>query len=296
MRSERIEVRNGVVATLADALSTGYGIRTLVDGAWGFAASSDARPAGVDATAARAVSIARASAAIGRHRIGVAPARAYVSDYETPMLRDPADVSLGDRVALLLDAERLLHGAPEIAVGRAWVDLWRAEKFFYSTIGSRIVQRIQQTGAGLSTMAIGSGDVQTRSYPGDVGLYQSGGWEVVDAARLREGAPRIAEEAVQLLRAPQCPGGTLDIVLGGSQMSLQIHESCGHPAELDRVLGWEASFSGTSFLQTEQLGRLRYGSDRVTIVVDNTLERGMATCAYDDEGTPSTRSDIVRDG
>jgi TldD protein len=295
-RSERIEVRNGVVATLADGASTGFGIRALVDGAWGFAASADISPAGIDATAARAVSIARASAAIGRRHIGAAPARAYVDAYDTPVQCDPAEIPLGQRVALLLDAERLLHGPPEIAVGRAWLDLWRADKYFYSSIGSRIAQHIRQTGAGLEAMAIGDGDVQVRSYPGDVGLYQSGGWEIVDEARLLEGAPRIADEAAQLLRAPQCPSGTYDLILGGSQMSLQIHESCGHPAELDRVMGWEANFSGTSFLETAQLGKLKYGSDLVTIVVDNTLDRGMATCRYDDEGTKSVRSDIVRNG
>lgn len=295
-RSERIEVRNGVVATLADGTSTGFGVRALVDGAWGFAASADVTDAGVDAAAARAVAIARASAVIARRRIGTAPTQAYVDTFVTPMLRDPADVPLGRRVAFLLDAERLLHASPEIAVGRAWLDLWRADKYFYSTIGSRIAQQIRQTGSGLEAMAIGNGDVQVRTYPGDVGLYQSGGWEIVDAANLLDGAPRIAGEAAALLRAPQCPTGTFDVVLGSSQMSLQIHESCGHPAELDRVMGWEANFSGTSFLEIDQLGKLKYGSDLVTIVVDNSLERGMATCGYDDEGTLSTTSDIVRDG
>jgi TldD protein len=295
-RSERIEVRNGIVATLADGDSTGFGVRALVDGAWGFAANADTSDAGVDATAARAVSIARASAAVGRRRIGAAPGRAYVDVFSTPMQRDPAEIPLGQRVALLLDAERLLHGSSEIAVGRAWLDLWRTDKYFYSTIGSRIAQQIRQSGAGLEVMAIGNDDVQVRTYPGDVGLYQSGGWEIVDDARLLEGAPRIASEALQLLRAPQCPSGTFDLILGGSQMSLQIHESCGHPAELDRVMGWEANFSGTSFLETDLLGKLHYGSDLVTIVVDNALERGMATCGYDDEGTKSVRSDIVRNG
>jgi TldD protein len=296
VRSERIEVRNGIVATLADSSSTGFGIRALVDGAWGFAASADISDAGIDATAARAVSIARASASIGRRRIGAAPSRAYVDTFTTPLCTDPAEIPLGRRVALLLDAERLLHTTPEIAVGRAWLDLWRADKYFFSTIGSRIAQRICQSGAGLEAMAIGNDDVQVRTYPGDVGLYQSGGWEVIEDARLLEGAPRIASEAIELLRAPQCPSGTFDLILGGSQMSLQIHESCGHPAELDRVMGWEANFSGTSFLETSQLGKLRYGSDLVTIVVDNSLERGMATCGYDDEGTQSVRSDIVRNG
>lgn len=295
-RSERIEVRNGVVATLADGNTTGFGVRALFDGAWGFAASADTSDAGIDAAAARATEIARASASIARRKIGRIPERAYVDAFATPMVRDPADVPLGQRVALLLEAERLLHGQSEVTVGRAWLDLWRADKYFYSSIGSRIEQRIRQTGSGVAAMAVGNGDVQVRTYPGDVGLYQSGGWEIVEAARLVEGAPRIAQEAVELLRAPQCPSGTFDLILGGSQMSLQIHESCGHPAELDRVMGWEANFSGTSFLEIDQLGKLKYGSDLVTIVVDNTLAHGMATCGYDDEGTKSVASDIVRGG
>jgi TldD protein len=295
-RSERIEVRNGIVATLADSTSAGYGIRALVDGAWGFAASSDVTQTGADAAAARAVSIAKASASIARRRFGAPPSHAYSASYATPMQRDPAEVHLGERVALLLEAEKRLHCSPLISVGRAWLDVWRTDKCFYSTTGSRIEQLIRQIGSGVQAMAVGEGDVQTRTYPGDIGCYQSGGWEIVESARLLDGAPRIAEEAVALLSAPQCPSGTLDLILGGSQMSLQMHESCGHPAELDRVMGWEANFSGTSFLEIDQLGKLKYGSDKVTIVVDNTLAGGMATCGFDDEGTKSVASDIVRDG
>jgi TldD protein len=295
-RSERIEVRNGVVATLADSTTMGYGIRALYEGAWGFAASCDLSDTGVVETAARAVAIARASASIARRRIGIVPPNVYVDAFATPLQIDPAGVPIGRRVALLLEAEKLLHGSPEIAVGRAWIDLWRTDKFLYSSAGTRVSQLIRQTGSGLEAMAIGDGDVQVRTYPGDVGLYQSGGWEIVEAAKLVEGAPRIAEEAVALLRAPQCPSGTFDVILGGSQMSLQIHESCGHPAELDRVMGWEANFSGTSFLELDRVGKLKYGSDLVTIEIDNTLPGGMATCGYDDEGTKSIASDIVRDG
>ena len=295
-RSERIEVRNGLVASLADASSSGYGIRALVDGAWGFAASDALHGQGIDTTAARAVEIARASASIARSRVGTIPPRAYRDHFETPLLRDPQSVPLGERVALLLAAERALHVDVQIAVGRAWLDLWSSTKTFYSTTGSRIQQRIVQTGSGIQAMAVGEGDVQTRTYPGDIGLYKSGGWEVVEEAALIDHAERIGSEAIALLRAPQCPSGSFDIVLGGSQVSLQMHESCGHPAELDRVMGWEANFSGTSFLEIDQLGRLQYGSPTVTILVDNTLPQGMATCAYDDEGTHSTESAIVRDG
>jgi TldD protein len=295
-RSERIEVRNGVVVTLSDATSRGYGIRALFDGAWGFAASSDLTDAGLDRTAARAVAIARAGAAIARRRFGDVPPKAYVDTFATPMHRDPDDVPLDERVELLLAAEAALHADPSVRVGRAWLDLWRTDKFFYSTIGSKIAQSLRQTGSGMQAMAVGDGDVQTRTFPGDVGLYQSGGWEVVEAAQLPANAQRIGEESAALLRAPQSPSGTCDIVLGGSQVSLQIHESCGHPAELDRVMGWEANFSGVSFLEIDRLDRLQYGSDIVTIQIDNTLPAGLATAAYDDEGTRSGVSDIIRAG
>ncbi len=295
-RSERIEVRNGVVAALADGTSSGYGIRALVDGTWGFAAGSEMTDTAIDTVAARAVAMAKAAASIARNPLGAAPAHAYVDVFKAPMVRDPATVPLGERVALLLEAERLLHVGDEIAVGRAWIDLWRTDKIFYSSIGSRIEQQLHQTGSGIAAMAVGDGDAQTRSFPGDIGLYMTGGWEVVERARLRENAARIGEEARALLKAPQCPSGTFDIILGGSQVSLQIHESCGHPAELDRVMGWEANFSGTSFLEIAQLDKLQYGSANVTIEIDNRLPGGMATCGYDDEGTKSGKSDIVRNG
>jgi TldD protein len=295
-RSERAEVRNGDVSGLADDRSAGYGVRALVKNAWGFAASNGFADGDLDAAAARAVSAARAAAEIAQRRIGEAPADRYIDTFATVVERDPLDIPLGERVALLLDAERLLHAAPSITVGRAWIDLWRTEKFFFSSNGSRIAQTIVQSGSGMSALAVGDGDAQMRMWPGDRGLYQSGGWEIIEAAQLRANAQRIGEEADALLRAPQCPSGVMDVILGGSQVSLQIHESCGHAAELDRVLGWEANFSGTSFLDPSELGTLRYGSPIVNIEIDNLLPRGIATAAYDDEGTKSVRSDIIRAG
>ncbi|MFN2460213.1 MAG: TldD/PmbA family protein [Candidatus Velthaea sp.] len=295
-RSERVEVRNGDVSGLADERSDGYGVRALVDGAWGFASSSGFDNAALDAAAARAVETARAGAAIAVRRIGEAPPQAYVDTFATPVEQDPQSIPVGDRVALLLDAEKALHAAPSIAVGRAWMDLWRTEKCFFSSIGSRIAQTIVQSGSGMSALAVGEGDAQMRMWPGDRGLYQGGGWEIIEAAQLRDNAQRIGEEAHQLLSAPQCPSGVMDVVLGGSQVSLQIHESCGHAAELDRVLGWEANFSGTSFLDPAEVGRLKYGSAAVTIEIDNLLPRGIATAGYDDEGTKSVRADVIRAG
>ncbi len=295
-RAERMEVRNGELAALGDETSIGFGVRAFYAGAWGFAASADVSERGVDSAAARAVEIAKAGARVALRRFAEAPRECYVDAFETPRERDPATVPLGERVALLLAAERALHVSPHISVGRAWLDLWTTSKTFYSTTGSRIAQVLHQTGSGIRALAVGEHDAQDRSFPGDIGLYQGGGWEIVELARLRENAPRIGEEASRLLDAVQCPAGEFDIILGGSQVSLQIHESCGHAAELDRVMGWEANFSGTSFLAPDELGKLRYGSKNVTIVIDNLMPRGFATAAYDDEGAKSVPSDIVRDG
>ena len=289
-------MRNGVVSSLADATTRGYGIRAFVDGAWGFAAGSDLEDDGIDGIAARAVEIATAVAGRSDRRLASVPTAAYNDRFVSSVALDPADIPLQRRVELLLEAEKLLHVDQRITAGRAWIELWRTEKTFYSTIGSRIQQTVYQSGSGIQAIAAGEGDMQVRSFPGDIGLYASGGWEVVERAHLRENAIRIGEEAVALLSAPQCPSGEMDLILGGSQMSLQIHESCGHPAELDRVMGWEANFSGVSFLEVGQLGKLKYGSNIVTIVIDNTLPEGLATVGYDDEGTKSIQSDIIRDG
>ncbi|HXF34526.1 MAG TPA: DNA gyrase modulator, partial [Candidatus Acidoferrales bacterium] len=214
IREERVEVRNGEVAALSDQRTSGYGIRAFCEGAWGFAASDDASDAGIDRTAARAVAIAHASSAIAKRRFAEAPSERYVDRFATPVERDPRGVSVGERVAYLLDVEKHLHAEPSIRVGRAWIDLWRTEKEFYSTTGSRIEQTIVQSGSGIRTLAVSETDAQDRSFPGDIGFYQTGGWEIVEEARLRENALRIGEEAHQLLSAPQAPAGELDVILG----------------------------------------------------------------------------------
>lgn len=291
-----VEVRNGDVETLADTRDGGYGIRALIDGAWGFASSADVSKDGIDATAAKAVELARAAARVSRTHRARKPSRTIVDSYATPCLRDPQTVGLDERIHLLLDAERAIHVGPQIRVGKAFIETRVIDKYFFDSLGSRIDQHILQTGSGLMALAVGDNEAQDRGYPGDHGLFQTGGWEVVEAARLREQAAQLGEEAIGLLTAPQCPQGEFDLILGGSQVSLQIHESLGHAAELDRVLGGEASFSGTSFLSIDQLGQLQYGSPIVNIQIDNTLTRGLATVGYDDEGTPSTIDDIIRNG
>jgi TldD protein len=294
--AERLDVRNGEIEALAETRESGYGVRALVAGAWGFAASTDHGKAQVEKTAALAVELARAAARISRGSLARKPSKAITGTFTTPFTRDPRSVGIAERVRLLLEAESALHTDPKIRVGRAFIDTREIEKHFFDSNGSEIEQRILQTGSGLHAIASDGEDTQDRGFPGDHGFFQTGGWEVVEAAKLRENAARIGEEAVELLRAPQCPQGTFDLILGSSQISLQIHESLGHAAELDRILGWEASFSGTSFLSIDQLHHLQYGSPHVSIVIDNTLPGGLATVGYDDEGTPSRSEDIIREG
>ena len=143
---------------------------------------------------------------------------------------------------------------------------------------------------------MGETETQRRSYPQSFGQYESGGYEIIRAFDLPGNAGRIAEEAVALLSAPECPAGTTDLVLESSQVALQIHESVGHAIELDRILGWEAAFAGTSFLELSELGRMRYGSELMNITADATLPGALGTFGYDDEGTPAQRVDIVREG
>jgi TldD protein len=295
-RDEHIEVRNGVVSSLSDGESVGFSVRTLVDGAWGFASSADLSTAELDRVAALAVGIAKASAKTRGQPISLVPATASVDTYNTPCEIDPATIPLSERVAYLLEVEKEVRAAKGVTVARAWMDIWRTKKYLANTDGSKIEQNLLQCGSALHALAVGESDVQDRMFPGTSGLYQTGGYEIIRKAHLLENARRIGEEAVALLTAQQCPSGTMDIVLSGDQVSLQIHESIGHALELDRVLGWEANFSGTSFATIDKLGSFRYGSEKVNVLIDMTCPLALATHGYDDEGVKATPVYLIKNG
>lgn len=295
-RDEHIEVRNGVVSSLSDGESAGFSVRALVNGAWGFASSADMSDAELDRVGALAVSIAKASAKVKGHGISLVPSKAYVDSYKTPFEIDPATVTLGERIGYLLAAEKEVRAAKGVTVARAWMDIWRTNKYFANSEGSKIDQSLLQCGSAVHALAVGQNDVQDRCFPGTGGLYQTGGYEIIRKANLLDNGLRIGEEAVALLSADQCPSGTMDVILSGDQVSLQIHESIGHPLELDRVLGWEANFSGTSFATLDKLGTFRYGSEQVNVVIDMTCPLALATHGYDDEGVKATPTYLIRDG
>jgi TldD protein len=297
IETEELAVRNGVLETAELATSAGVGVRVLVDGAWGFAATSDLDGHDPVAAARLAVDVGRASAKVKRHDVVLAPAEAQSGRYETPYKEDPFAVGLSEKVDLLIAASEAMRTDKRIMAATAALGLRRERTIFVSSEGSLLTQTILQTGTGISATAADDHDAQHRSYPGGHGgQHACAGFELVRDLALVEAAPRVAEEALALLTAPACPAGTTSVVLDGSQVALQIHESVGHPTELDRILGTEAAYAGTSFLKPPDLGRLTYGSQHVTIVSDGTSPGGLGTVGWDDEGVRPSPTFLVRDG
>ena len=195
-------------------------------------------------------------------------------------------MSLADKGDLLVRATATMreHGA-DLAEGL--YQIWDTAKWFVSSEGHRIDQHVRECGAGIMATAIGDGETQRRSYPAARGQYGTRGWELVDEIDLPAHAARVADEARALLTAPLCPSGETTLILGAEQMALQIHESVGHAIELDRILGWEAAYAGTSWLDLAQLGSLQYGSELMNITIDPTIPGALGSFGFDDEGTPA---------
>jgi TldD protein len=295
--SQAIGVKNGIVETVSDDETYGFGVRVIVDGAWGFSSSNRLLAEEVDRVTAEAVAIARASALVHGRAAEIGLPEVHAGSYKTPVVIDPFTVAPEEKIKLLLAADAAMRAVAGVKVTQGNLVCQRERKTFASTEGSYLEQEIIETGGGIAATAVSEGDVQVRSYPNSFGRDQAcRGWELILEHDLVGNAPRMAEQAVALLSAAQCPSGVTTIILDGSQTALQLHESCGHPIELDRVFGSEASYAGTSFLTPEKLGRFRYGSDLVNIVADATIPGGLGTFGWDDEGVPAQRTQIVRNG
>jgi TldD protein len=298
-RSRALTTKNGKVGSASDAESVGMSVRVIADGAWGFAASADLAQGAVEATAARAVEIARASARVKRNDVRLAPEKPAVKDWTTPYKVDPFSVSVEQNIDLLLKIDDELRAVAGITLAETNLNFHRDEQWFASSEGADIHQTKVSTGVGYAAYAFAGNAIQKRSYPNSYGgQWQNKGYELIEELKLIENARRIAGEAVALHRADQCPQGTFDIILDSSQLGLQIHESVGHPIELDRVLGMEANFAGTSFLTLDKLRTLRYGSEWVNVVADARQEHGpgLGTFGFDDEGVPAQCTPIITNG
>ncbi|MBN1180000.1 MAG: TldD/PmbA family protein [Anaerolineae bacterium] len=295
--TQQVAVRNGAVSDLVEVETLGFGVRVVADGAWGFAASSRLERPEVERAAAEAVAIARASATAGGSPVDLGAPEAHVDTYRTPCQIDPFSVPVDDKIGLLLAADAAMRRVSGVRVTEGALVAWRENKTFASTEGAFIEQELIETGGGIVAYAVQGSEIQQRSYPNSFARDQcTGGWETIVEMDLPGNGERLAGEAVALLTAPACPCQVTTLILGATQLALQVHESCGHPTELDRVFGTEAAYAGTSFLTVDKLGTFRYGSPIVNLTADATIPGGLGTFGYDDEGVPAQRVPLVREG
>ena len=296
LRREEIRIRNLETEELRREERRGVGIRVLCEGAWGFAAAADPSPREASEAAELAVRLARAAARIRARKVDLGEPVRSRGSYKTFYEKDPLSVSVEEKIELLLQALSEMRKEKEMKAAEGWIRSEKEHKIFASTEGSWVDQELVRCGASIRAWAVREDEVQVRSYPSSLGHMESGGWEVVERLDLVGNARRIAWEAAALLSAPLCPDLVTTVILDGAQLALQIHESLGHPAELDRVLGTEASYAGTSFLTPEKRGSFRYGSEEVTLVADATAPGGLGSFGWDDEGVPAQRIVLVDRG
>jgi TldD protein len=297
LKNESISLRNGVVGSIDKSETLGFGVRAIVNGSWGFAASSEVSKKEIERTASLACETARASSTLKGKDVRLAAEPVYTEKWQTPYLIDPFKITVEEKLGLLSRIDAILRKDPRVKVAQSYMNFSNERQYLATTEGTFIDQTLMRSAVGYSATAVDKGEMQRRSYPSSHGGHaMTAGYEVVLGARLLENADRVRDEAVALLGAPSLPSGTRDVILDGPQLALQIHESCGHSTELDRVLGSEANYAGTSFLTLEKLGKFKYGSPIVNLVIDGTIPGGLATVGFDDDGVRAGRYYLVKGG
>ncbi|MBV8885072.1 MAG: TldD/PmbA family protein [Chroococcidiopsidaceae cyanobacterium CP_BM_RX_35] len=295
-RSQNLTARDRTLSHLADNVSSGFGVRVLLKGAWGFAASHNKTPAEVERIVALAVDIAKASQLSQQTKVQLVPVTAESDTYVTPIVIDPFSVPITEKAELLLQLNEQLLSYSDRGIKKAYSYLrfTREDKTFASTAGSTIQQTLYRSYPGFGCTAIANSDAQSRSYerpPLNIG------YEHIQPQDLLAQVDRVATEAIEKVNAPQGPSGiSTTLILKPTNLFLTIHESVGHPTELDRVYGYEANFAGTSFATTDKLGTLQYAAPWVNFRADRTQLGGRSTMGYDDEGVPAQDWYVVKDG
>jgi TldD protein len=294
---QHVKVRNNEVDHLSSTVDEAIGVRVLVGNGWGFAASSDTSEAALTRTARRALEVASASHLASTAPITLSDVDPYVASWASDFRIDPWSIPIEQKIAHLMSATEPMRSDGRIHQASGEISCYRQEKVFASTIGSFIEQTTTQMGGGIEAVAIADGEFQRRTYPNPFGGdFQAAGWEFIEQLDMPRKALEIRDEALALLSAPKAPAGRFDLIIGSAQLALQVHESCGHPTELDRAMGLEISLAGGSFMQPAMLGSFRYGSPLVNIVADATIPGSIGSFGYDDDGVPAQRFHLVRDG
>ncbi|MEO5952072.1 MAG: TldD/PmbA family protein [Chloroflexia bacterium] len=292
--TESISARNGAVERLLSDRDAGWGIHVLANGGWGFASTSLLTPDAIRETARRAVEIARASGSQRKSKSDISIMTTERGTYATDLVRDPFEVPLTERIDLAVEAtNRISSGGDRVKVATCSIYSERHDKLYSNTLGAHLEQKITNIFFDISGIAV---DTTGYSYRRSLNDMSQAGWEFIEAQDLANEGQRVGREAHDLVIAPWAPGGPKQVVIGSDFVALLVHESCGHPTELDRVLGWEAAFAGNSFLLPEMRHTFQYGSPLVNMTADSLLRGGCGTFGWDEEGTPAQRSPIVRDG
>jgi TldD protein len=299
--SQEITVKNGVVENLEHSESAGFGVRVLLNGVWGFASSFRIQEKEISSVVDAAVQIARASAITSKYPVKLSPSIIWKdAHYVSSAKIDPFKVSLEEKVDLLVRADQLIQQhSKKVKIRECDLTFQRFKKIFVSTEGSSITQEITVSGGGISAKSVEGDEVQQRSYPNNYrGNFAARGYEFIEAIDLLKHAPRIAEEADELLAAPDCPDLETNVILTPNQLCLQIHESIGHAVELDRILGTEITYAGGSFLTPflNQIGNFRYASPIVNVTADATLDGAAGSFGFDDEGVEAQKIPLIREG
>jgi len=292
-RNQYIFGRDKRIETTADTEDTGFGIRAIVNGAWGFASSYRLEKEEIQRIAALAVDVAKASSRLLKQPVDLVPEPAYQDHWQSPIEKNPFKIPMEKKIDLILKINEEMLKVNGIKVATAFLNFNEIWKYFASTDGSFIEQDLFFSYPNFTAVAVGAGDSQTRSI--QVQPEQKG-YEHIESVDWIEKARQAAEEAVQKLRAKQGNAGKKDLVLLPSHLCLTMHESIGHATELDRALGWEADMAGTSFVTLDKLGALKYGSPLMNIVGDKILPNALATVGYDDDGVKARRFYIIKEG
>lgn len=296
LQFQSIQTKDLTVADFGTEQSLGIGIRVLLGG-WGFASTSNLTHRGISRAVKRAVEAARASGKCLSRPIELTPEPVYRATWVSPHLIDPFTVSDEDKLSVLYQSARTMLGVKGVTLARGYLTFTKEHKLFASSEGSIIDQLSIRSSCGIDANAKDDHDQQRRSWPNSFGgQHETAGFEMVARWDLPGNAQRVGEEAVALLTAPACPQGEMDVIVGASQLGLQIHESCGHPSELDRALRHEINFAGASFLTPDLLGRLKYGAPIVNLVADATTPGALGGFGFDDEGVQAQCVPLVQNG
>jgi TldD protein len=294
VQSDRATGKPVEVPSVSDTGSFGFGLRVLADGAWGFSASHEVTRDAIARAALEAVEIARANAPLRLQPIKLAATPSYRDTYRTKVVTDPFAVPIEQKLELLRSVATETRKVAGVFSVMGTIGVHLEDRLFVSSEGSVIEQHVYQVSPEFTATAVQAGrKVKSRTYrPHAV----CAGYEAVERAGMLGQARRVGEEAVAHLKAPSVTPGAMDLVLLPAHLGLTIHESIGHSTELDRALGYEANYAGTSFLTPEKLGNFRVGSNIVNFNGDRIRPESLSTCGYDDDGVKTRQFPIIKAG